>query len=227
MDFKEHTNSTMETIYQKRVEKSQREVYVGNIPFSVRKVGIAKRQCKKVQQFNHLPHENAIYVYSHFVLYIQQEIADLFKAFNPLSIRIVHSEEKCFAFVDFANQNSAQQAISRLNDSVYEGRRIIVRCAFASRVSSHECTTFETKVKELRVKEESNGCSACSCKEAMGGRRLFARHDVEMVSDQEDENQFGLKTTVKKEKLEEKKMLLEIKKLEIEIQKLQLEIRKL
>ncbi|XP_058841171.1 RNA binding protein fox-1 homolog 2-like isoform X1 [Acipenser ruthenus] len=193
MDFKEHTNSTMETIYQKRVEKSQREVYVGNIPFSVRK----------------------------------QEIADLFKAFNPLSIRIVHSEEKCFAFVDFANQNSAQQAISRLNDSVYEGRRIIVRCAYASRVSSHECTTFETKVKELRVKEESNGCSACSCKGAMGGRRLFARHGVEMVSDQEDENQFGLKTAVKKEKLEEKKMLLEIKKLEIEIQKLQLEIRRL
>ncbi|KAK1166593.1 hypothetical protein AOXY_G13283 [Acipenser oxyrinchus oxyrinchus] len=132
-----------------------------------------------------------------------------------------------FAFVDFANQKHAQQAISRLNGSVYEGRRIIVRSAYTSRVSSHECTTFETKVKELRVKEESNGCSACSCKEAMGGRRLFARHDVEMVSDQEDENQFGLKTAVKKEKLEEQKMLLEIKKFEIEIQKLQLEIRKL
>ncbi|MGH0166118.1 UNVERIFIED_CONTAM: hypothetical protein FKN15_050279 [Acipenser sinensis] len=183
----------METIYQKRAEKSQREVYVDNIPFSVRK----------------------------------QEIADLFKVFNPLSIQIVHSEEKCFAFVDFANQKNAQQAISRLNGSVYEGRRIIVRSAYTSRVSSHECSTFETKVKELRVKEESRGCSACSCKEAMGGRRLFARHDVEMVSDQEDENQFGLKMAVKKEKLEEQKMLLEIKKLEIEIQKLQLEIRKL
>ncbi|RXM30996.1 Disintegrin and metalloproteinase domain-containing protein 9 [Acipenser ruthenus] len=38
----------------------------------------------------------------------------------------------CFAFVDFANQKNAQQAISRLNGSVYEGHRIIVRSSLLS-----------------------------------------------------------------------------------------------
>ncbi|XP_078288060.1 tudor domain-containing protein 10-like [Rhinoraja longicauda] len=57
----------------------------------------------------------------------EDQIMQLFAAFEPVRVRRIASGLKCYAFVDLGTPQNVMLAVSHLNNTIYSGRRLIVR----------------------------------------------------------------------------------------------------
>ncbi|XP_072346735.1 tudor domain-containing protein 10-like [Scyliorhinus torazame] len=89
----------------------------------------------------------------------EEQILQLFAAFEPLKVHKVVSGPKCFAFVDVGLAENVALAVSHLNNTIYNGRRLVVRdlCESRGGESSAEVTEVELPPLEKVDKDSSAG----------------------------------------------------------------------
>ncbi|XP_038643198.1 tudor domain-containing protein 10-like [Scyliorhinus canicula] len=89
----------------------------------------------------------------------EEQILQLFAAFEPLKVHKVVSGPKCFAFVDVGLAENVALAVSHLNNTFYNGRRLVVRdlCEPRGGESSTEGTEAELPPLEKVDRDSSAG----------------------------------------------------------------------
>ncbi|XP_067832202.1 tudor domain-containing protein 10-like isoform X2 [Heptranchias perlo] len=89
---------------------------------------------------------------------IEDQIMQLFAAYEPVKVRKVVSGLKCYAFVDVGDAENVALAVSHLNNTFYSGRRLVVRDLAESR-SSERPTEMELPALEKVDKDSSSQSS--------------------------------------------------------------------
>ncbi|XP_048476265.1 uncharacterized protein LOC125487861 [Rhincodon typus] len=91
----------------------------------------------------------------------EEQILQLFAAFEPVKVRKIVSGLKCYAFVDVGDAENVMLAVNHLNNTIYNGRRLVVRDLCESRGSERltEATDVELPPGRWWAKEETSSGS--------------------------------------------------------------------
>nr|XP_033797995.1 tudor domain-containing protein 10 isoform X2 [Geotrypetes seraphini] len=184
-----------------------------------------------------------------------KHLKSLFSKYNPKCIRKVETERKCYAFIDFEDSETLELAIKQLNNTTYEGRRLIVHMAHQKRKErvSWKNTKRESEDISKETKEPSDTLtsdmyaeldksSLCAnseylcyeedeqdvCETPDQGGHMIQDQDMYVTSKQHSciiHDQGVCMMTVLHQ--QSRNLDLEEKKLLLEIKKLEMEIRKL
>uniref|UniRef100_UPI00398E40C8 tudor domain-containing protein 10-like n=1 Tax=Pristiophorus japonicus TaxID=55135 RepID=UPI00398E40C8 len=91
---------------------------------------------------------------------VEDQIMQLFAAFEPVKVRKVVSGQKCYAFVDVGNAENVALAVSHLNNTFYNGRRLVVRNLGKLRDSAIPTESAQVELPALeKVDKDSGGGS--------------------------------------------------------------------
>ncbi|XP_043540041.1 tudor domain-containing protein 10-like isoform X2 [Chiloscyllium plagiosum] len=95
------------------------------------------------------PRKKGIYIGNLPSEIAEEQIQKLFAAFEPVTVRKIVSGLKCYAFVDVGDAENVALAISHLNNTIYNGRRLVVRELCESRGSERLTETTEVELPPL------------------------------------------------------------------------------
>ncbi|XP_041035711.1 tudor domain-containing protein 10-like isoform X1 [Carcharodon carcharias] len=90
----------------------------------------------------------------------EEQILQLFAAFEPVKVRKIVSGLKCYAFVDVGDTENVALAVSHLNNTIYNGRRLVVRELCESR--GCERSTAATELELPPLEKVDKDCSVGS-----------------------------------------------------------------
>ncbi|XP_078061092.1 tudor domain-containing protein 10-like isoform X2 [Mustelus asterias] len=92
----------------------------------------------------------------------EEQILQLFAAFEPVRVRKIVSGLKCYAFVNVGVAKNVALAISHLNNTIYNGRRLVVRDLCESRGCESSTEATELPPLEKVDKDFSMGSKTLS-----------------------------------------------------------------
>ncbi|XP_060676717.1 tudor domain-containing protein 10-like isoform X1 [Hemiscyllium ocellatum] len=95
------------------------------------------------------PRKKGIYIGNLPSEIAEEQVQKLFAAFEPVTVRKIVSGLKCYAFVDVGDAENVALAISHLNNTIYNGRRLVVRELCESRGSERWTETTEVELPPL------------------------------------------------------------------------------
>ncbi|XP_067878994.1 tudor domain-containing protein 10-like isoform X2 [Heterodontus francisci] len=105
----------------------------------------------------------------------EEQILQLFAAFEPVKVRKVVSGLKCYAFVDVGDAENVALAISHLNNTIYNGRRLVVRDLAESRSCEKSTEATEVELPPLeKVDKDSSKMLSVSQPVKDGSRTSYA-----------------------------------------------------
>ncbi|XP_055521142.1 tudor domain-containing protein 10-like [Leucoraja erinacea] len=90
----------------------------------------------------------------------EDQIMQLFAAFEPVTVRRIVSGLKCFAFVDVGNPQNMTLAVSHINNTIYCGRRLIVRDLVISRSCERPLELLDQELLPLEKVDNDSGKAA-------------------------------------------------------------------
>ncbi|XP_072404891.1 tudor domain-containing protein 10-like isoform X1 [Chiloscyllium punctatum] len=131
------------------------------------------------------PRKKGIYIGNLPSEIAEEQIQKLFAAFEPVTVRKIVSGLKCYAFVDVGDAENVALAISHLNNTIYNGRRLVVRELCESRGSERLTQTTEVELPPLEKidKDLSLGNKTlCISRTVKDGNRISYAIPLEMRS---------------------------------------------
>ncbi|XP_048381730.1 tudor domain-containing protein 10-like [Stegostoma tigrinum] len=115
----------------------------------------------------------------------EEQILQLFAAFEPVKVRKIVSGLKCYAFVDVGDAENVALAVNHLNNTIYNGRRLVVRDLCEPRGSERltEATDIELPPLEKVDKDPSLGNKTlCISRPVRDGGQISYAIPLEMRS---------------------------------------------
>eukprot|EP00079_Xenopus_tropicalis_P019924 XP_012810199.1 PREDICTED: tudor domain-containing protein 10 isoform X4 [Xenopus tropicalis] len=120
--------------------------------------GRERRKRSRMDAPKHLETNKGIYVGNLPHDTTEEEIHALFKEFQPISIKKHQRDIKCFAFVGFPSPKQTQQAIDKVQRTVFKGRSLLLKPI----VPQDEGWKTEGRKTEAPNKQQNPG-KGCTC----------------------------------------------------------------
>ncbi|XP_060676718.1 tudor domain-containing protein 10-like isoform X2 [Hemiscyllium ocellatum] len=129
------------------------------------------------------PRKKGIYIGNLPSEIAEEQVQKLFAAFEPVTVRKIVSGLKCYAFVDVGDAENVALAISHLNNTIYNGRRLVVRELCESRGSERWTETTEVELPPLeKVDKDLSLETLCISRTVKDGSQISYAIPLEMRS---------------------------------------------